>query len=166
MHGPGDINKKDTLWVFGGAGMFRRKLWDKLGGMDTVYNPFYWEDIDFSYRALKAGFKLIFEPKSVVIHRQDEGAIRSSYKPEFINTIAYRNQILFVWLNITDPALIITHLIYLPVYLIKAVITADFAFLKGFLQAVSKLPQVLSHRSRNKKMSKNSDKMVLDSFLD
>jgi GT2 family glycosyltransferase len=38
-----------TLWVSGGSGAFRKSIWDKLGGLDSLYDPFYWEDIDLSY---------------------------------------------------------------------------------------------------------------------
>ena len=31
-----------TLWVSGGAGIFRKSIWEKFGGLDTLYNPFYW----------------------------------------------------------------------------------------------------------------------------
>jgi GT2 family glycosyltransferase len=68
VHARGEVNKTDTAWVSGGSSAFRRDLWNKFGGMDTIYNPFYWEDIDLSYRALKAGYRIMFEPKSVVGH--------------------------------------------------------------------------------------------------
>src|SRR3989338_6473039 len=33
MHERGEIDKNTTLWVSGGAGMFRRKIWEELGGL-------------------------------------------------------------------------------------------------------------------------------------
>src|SRR5258706_3285648 len=68
QHSAGKISKEpsSTLWVSGGSGAFRREIWDILGGLNEIYNPFYWEDIDLSYRALKSGYLLIFEPRSVV----------------------------------------------------------------------------------------------------
>lgn len=139
-----------TLWVSGGAGIFRKSIWEKLGGLDTLYNPFYWEDIDLSYRALKAGYKLVFEPKSVVMHNQEKGAIRNLYTPGQVKTIAYRNQILFVWLNITDFSLLRQHLLYLPIHLLKALVIFDFAFVQGFLQAILKIPYIFIYRNKNK----------------
>ena len=47
IHRRGDVDSNDTAWVSGGSGAFRLSVWKKLGGMDTLYNPFYWEDIDF-----------------------------------------------------------------------------------------------------------------------
>lgn len=164
IHAPGAIDKKNTLWVFGGAGMFRKTIWEKLGGMDTIYNPFYWEDIDLSYRALKAGYKLVFEPKSVVMHNQEKGAIRNLYTPGQVKTIAYRNQILFVWLNITDFQFILNHLIWLPFHLFKSLITGELLFIKAFLMAILKIPIVFQKRWTNKKFAVISDEDILRNF--
>ncbi len=53
MHARGEVNKNNTLWVSGGSGAFRKSIWEKLGGFNDLYNPFYWEDIDLSYRGVK-----------------------------------------------------------------------------------------------------------------
>lgn len=161
IHGPGSLDKTNTLWVFGGAGMFRKKIWEKLGGMDTLYNPFYWEDIDLSYRALKAGYKLVFEPKSIVIHDQEKGAIRSLYTPQQVKTIAYRNQILFVWLNITSYSLLLNHYLYLSYHLVSAVLSGNLPFLKAFIDASKSIPSVLLKRSTNRKWNTLSDEKII-----
>jgi hypothetical protein len=57
IHKRGEIDKVDTAWVSGGSGAFRRLMWNTLGGMDPIYNPFYWEDID---PEIKANFSGIF----------------------------------------------------------------------------------------------------------
>lgn len=165
IHAPGKFNKTNTLWIFGGAGIFRKSIWEKLHGIETIYEPFYWEDIDLSYRALRAGYKLIFEPRSVVYHDQKRGAIRISYTKDYVKTVALRNQILFVWLNITDKDFLFEHFLYLPRYLFKAIISFDFAFLVGFTQAFIKLPKVLFQREKNKKLFRLNDKEVLFKFV-
>jgi len=165
VHGPGALNKTNTLWVFGGCGLYRKSLWEKFGGMETLYNPFYWEDIDISYRALKAGYKLVFEPESVVYHQQEQGAIRSNYTQSEIKTIAYRNQIIFVWLNIAQFSFILQHFLYLPYLLLKAIISGDYAFIKGFFAALVKLPNVLVHRWHNQKFNRISDRQLLENYL-
>src|SRR5581483_9702281 len=99
------------------------------------YNPFYWEDIDISYRALKAGYRIFFEPKSQVIHEHEEGSIRRKYTANQIKVIAYRNQLFFVWINITDLNLQLSHIIWLPYHLLKSFIKGDFAFIKGLCLA-------------------------------
>ncbi len=165
IHKRGEINKHNTLWAGGGASIFRKDLWEKLGGMDKIYDPFYWEDIDLSYRAQKAGYKILFEPKSIVVHRHERGAIRKLYPETKIKVIAYRNQILFVWLNITDILYLLEHFIYLPYYLLKALISSDFAFIYGFVKALILSPKAILHRFHNFRLSKKSDREILNNYL-
>lgn len=166
VHRKGDADKKDTLWVSGGAGMFRKKIWTELGGLNELYNPFYWEDIDLSYRALKAGYKLLFEPDSVVNHEQSRGSVRSIYSAHQIATIAYRNQIIFVWLNITDILYLFQHILFLLYYLLKEIVKMNFgsAFCQGLLMALKKLPLVFPYRQSYQKLAKISDRELLAVF--
>lgn len=164
IHARGDVNKKDTLWVSGGASMYRKSIWQKLGGMTPLYSPFYWEDIDLSYRALKSGFQIYFEPKSRVIHDQTMSSIRIKHDKNFITTIAYRNQILFVWLNINDLQLLAEHFLLLPKYIIKSLISRDFQFLNGFFQALSNIKQVFQLRNMHSPQWIIEDKEVLERF--
>lgn len=161
VHNAGKVNKTDTLWVNGGSGAFRKSIWDRLHGLDMLYNPFYWEDIDISYRALKSGYKTIFEPKSVVIHEHDLGAIKSKFKNAEIKKIAYRNQFIFVWKNITQTDLLVSHFCWLPYYVIKTLIARDWAFFSGFYLALMQLSKIRKSRSFAKKLFVRSDSDVL-----
>jgi|SRR5258706_1915328 len=147
-HSAGKISgvATNTLWVSGGSGAFRKDLWDNLSGLNELFNPFYWEDIDLSYRALKSGYSLIFEPQSVVIHDHSEGAIKKTYKEKKVTSIVYRNQFFFSWMNITDTNLILSHIFWLPFHLLSGFIRRDWAFLSGFLHASLMLPNVLMLR--------------------
>ena len=60
IHWRGEVDKATTAWVAGGSGAFRKSIWEKLGGMDTMYDPFYWEDIDLSYRAPQVRHTIFF----------------------------------------------------------------------------------------------------------
>jgi len=109
-HEPGGFNNitHDTFWVNGGSGIFKRNLLRKLGGFDEeLFNPFYWEDVDLSYRALKRGYKLLWDPDAKVIHNHGSTInLISKKKKELIRE---RNQLLFIWKNITSNALIKRH---------------------------------------------------------
>lgn len=56
-----------SAWTSGGSGAFRKKIWEKLGGFDEMYSPFYWEDIDLSYRAWKRGYKVLWNQSQWLI---------------------------------------------------------------------------------------------------
>jgi len=50
-----------SAWASGGSAIFRRSIWNKLGGLNEIYAPFYWEDIGIGYRAWKMGYKIIWD---------------------------------------------------------------------------------------------------------
>jgi GT2 family glycosyltransferase len=164
VHSAGKLDKDTTLWASGGSSLFRKKYWDDLSGLQELYNPFYWEDIDLSYRALKCGYAIAFEKKSMVVHRHEEGAIRKSRSASAIKKIAYRNQLFFVWLNITDRELLFHHVLWLPIHLIRAIVKHDTAFISGFFQALLKLPIIFTARRKNAKKFMKSDYEVLRNF--
>lgn len=137
------VKNGETLWVSGGSGIFVKKLFLELGGFDPIYSPFYWEDIDLSFRARLKGYICIFEPKSMVDHYHDQGAIKKTKKPFAVRVVSYRNQFIFVWKNIQDPVYLLQHLLYLPYHFIKALVSGDPAFAIGFIRALAKTPQMV-----------------------
>lgn len=164
VHSRGEINKNNTLWVSGGSSAFRKPIWHRLGGLNELYNPFYWEDIDLSYRALKSGYEVLFERKAIVYHEHEKGAIKIKYSNLQIKRIAYRNQIIFVWENATDLSLQFIHVIYLPYHFLKAVFRGDLAFLLGFLDAFVLLPKIIKSSFRVQKQFVKSDREVTQEF--
>ncbi len=160
VHRRAEPDLKDTFWISGGSSLIRLSLFKKLGGLDTLYNPFYWEDIDLSYRARKAGFKIMFEPKSVVEHRHEEGAIKKTYSSQKVKTIAYRNQIIFVWKNMSGK-FILSNILWLPYHFIKSLVNFDTAFLKGLFLASLKIPQIVKKRHQQKRYYSLSDSDII-----
>jgi len=134
-----NLNAGNTGWAEGGSTIIRKDMFIQLNGFDTVYAPFYWEDIDLSYRAKKQGYEVLFDPAVLVNHRH-ESTIGSFWSPRAIRTISYRNQLLMSWKHIEDTN-IISHIAYLTFHLVKSVIKGDTAFILGFLQA---FPYLLS----------------------
>lgn len=154
----------ETLWVSGGSGLYDREKFQQLGGFDTLYAPFYWEDIDLSYRARKAGYFCLFEPKSQVDHYHEEGAIKKTRPEKFIRTISYKNQLLFFWKNISDPIYILQHLFFLPYHFAIALLNLDTAFFIGFFKATLQIPALILNYDRQHPESKLTDREILKSF--
>ncbi len=166
FHKAGSLEQSNTFWVSGGSSAIRRRLWDKLGGLDVLFNPFYWEDIDLSYRALKSGYKLIFEKKSIVVHEHETGVIKTKFKPKFVSKIVYRNQFFFVWKNITDRRLLASHVFWMPYHMITALKRKDWFFIQGFFLALIQIGRVQDSRYRAKKTFIRKDREVLLDFRD
>lgn len=163
-HFAANVAPGETLWVSGGSGLFDRQKFASLGGFDPIYAPFYWEDIDLSYRARKAGWLCLFEPKSRVDHYHEEGAIKKTYSPSFVKKVAYKNQFIFVWKNISDYFLLLQHLAWLPYHFAKAVLTFDMAFFVGFIWAILQTPKLIFDYSLLTTHHSLSDREVLARF--
>ena len=52
----------------GGSCAFDRRKTLDLGGFDAIYHPFYLEDTDLGYMAWKRGWKVLYQPASMVYH--------------------------------------------------------------------------------------------------
>jgi len=106
QHEPGkDIKKTHiTGWLSGGGSIVRKDIFQKLGGFDQVYEPFYCEDLDLGLRAWKSGYTLLWEPKCVVEHRHE--STMSKFSKSLLNYVKERNRLLSVWRNIDDPQLL------------------------------------------------------------
>jgi GT2 family glycosyltransferase len=158
VHSRGEVDEYDTAWVSGGSGAFRKSMWDELGGMDTLYNPFYWEDIDLSYRARKAGWKTLFEAGSIVHHYHEEGKIKREFTPTDVKRIVYRNQFIFIWKNVSDGSIILAHALWTPVRLVQALISGDVLMFNGYILAIMRLPDILTKRTVQKKLWRMHDR--------
>lgn len=168
--GKGEVNKThQTLWVSGGSGIFRKKIWEELGGFDPLYNPFYVEDLDLGYRAWKRGYINLWEPKSRVEHahqgedsgNKEKGVITANFSKSKIQAISERNMLIFTWKNITSEKLINEH----KKALVKMVLKHP-KYLQVILAALQKWPEIMRKRKIEKKEAKISDEEILKIFAE
>ena len=59
---------KEVDYISGAAIMIRKELWEEIGGFDKRYVPAYYEDSDLAFEVRKHGYKVVLQPKSVVVH--------------------------------------------------------------------------------------------------
>jgi GT2 family glycosyltransferase len=116
-----------TGWPNGGSSIFRKSLWQKLGGMDELFLPFYFEDLDLGVRAYKAGYQCLFEPRAVVVHEHQGTINPQTFSQDYLDTIKQRNHLLLTWKNIDDLKLFFSHLFHL---------TRRFLLHPGYLKIV------------------------------
>lgn len=59
---------KDADYISGAAIMIRRELWQEIGGFDERFAPAYCEDSDLAFEVRKHGFRVVYQPLSVIVH--------------------------------------------------------------------------------------------------
>lgn len=135
IHSAAPVVAGNNCWAIGGSSAFDRQKYLQLGGMDRLYSPAYWEDIDLSWQAReKFGWKILFEPKSQVYHHHETTNL-SVFGRNQMELIAMRNQILFVWKNIRGRQLL-EHFLWLPYHFVFTVYRTKGIFIIAFFQAL------------------------------
>ena len=59
---------KEVDYISGAAIMIRRSLWEEIGGFDERFAPAYCEDSDLAFEVRRRGYRVMFQPASVVVH--------------------------------------------------------------------------------------------------
>ncbi|MCK9230785.1 MAG: glycosyltransferase [Syntrophales bacterium] len=59
---------RDVDYCSGASLMILKELFDRLGGFDEHYLPAYGEDSDLAFRVRQAGYRVLYQPLSEVIH--------------------------------------------------------------------------------------------------
>lgn len=150
----------EILYACGAALLVDRDKFWELGGFDELYKPFYGEDLDLCYQAWKRGYRVIYEPKSIVYHLHSK-TIKTFQRKTNIQSIAICNQYLFRWKNFTDPWLVF--LMILELFTLK-LINPNPTEWRGYFKALRKLPAVLKKRKEIKRFAKLSDAQIFAKF--
>lgn len=84
-----------TLFASGGFMAVDRAKFLELGGFNPLFHPAYCEDLDLCFRAWRRGWRSIYEPASIVWHRENASwKVSSNGEP---NSLNLRNSLLFQW---------------------------------------------------------------------
>jgi glycosyltransferase involved in cell wall biosynthesis len=152
-----------VFYAGGGSSAYHREKFLALGGFNEIYNPGYVEDADLSYRAWKAGYRVLFCPASKVIHKH-----RSTNAPKLgnrkIDYFISRNLFVLFWQNVTSPRLFLKHLVQLPFRILLDLSRGRFGILRSLLGATVKIPRILWNRMGARRPSQLSDEETLSAI--
>lgn len=147
-----------TFYVSGAAGLFRKSIWQELGGMDEkLLSPFYWEDIDLSYRALKRGYHTLWSSEGKVVHNHESTS--SKLPRKYVARIKERNQLLMLWKNIHSKSYMSKHFNYLIQRVLKSP-----GYLLIIFMALTKMSKLIKSRRKEIKESVVSDEAVFQKY--
>lgn len=158
-----DIHFGENAWAEGGTCIIDKNKFMQLDGFDQLYSPFYWEDVDLSYRAWKTGYEILFDPEVLMTHHH-ESTIGKYFSKNVIHTIALRNQLIFIRKNITDKTLLAEHRNATFKMIVYAALKGEFWKLEAHLQAMSRNSEIRKKQEIQNKLNKKTDKEILDLF--
>jgi GT2 family glycosyltransferase len=143
----------------GGSCAFDREKFLELGGFDSVLEPFYLEDTDLGYMAWKRGWKVLYQPRSIVFH-EHRGTIGKRFREDYIQAVLKKNFLLFCWKNIHEWSKLGPHFLFAWAGALIGVLFGD-AYgrpnLPAIWRAFCQLPGALRARRRAQSLSTISD---------
>lgn len=149
---------QESFYVSGGSGVFSRKIWTELGGMDEkLLSPFYWEDIDLCFRAWKRGYRNLWEPNGIVTHKHESTI--SKFPKVYVARVKERNQLLMLWKNIHSKSLMSKHIIGIFLRCLR-----HPGYIRIILMAFARLGVAMKARTKEIRESKLSDEAVFQKF--
>jgi GT2 family glycosyltransferase len=94
---------KVTNYAHGGAMLVPRKIIEEIG---MLYEPFflYYEEFDWSEQIKREGYKIYYQPASLIYHKESMTTGKASPLKTFYLT---RNRILFMRRNVAWPAFLV-----------------------------------------------------------
>ncbi len=143
-------------------GVFDKKKFLELGGPDPVYHPTFYDDYDLGYRAWKRGWRIIYEPSSVVKHNHT--ALWQKVMKDWI-TIDLRNKQFFVWKNYDNLSLLF-YFVYFPLIMFLSLLKYRLTYLKALGMALKKLPEIIGKRRQEEHERKFSDNEIFQMVSD
>lgn len=161
----------------GCAALYRRDLFDLLGGFDKDFWS-DWEDHDLGFRINIAGFKSLFTPKTIVLH---VGGGAAGFSKER-RTRIYRNM-LFTYIKDFEVENLISRLFFFMFFLLpighfawiffnewriyrKKAFSYDrkayFSLFEGYIQFLSMVRRFVKKRGRVQRLRSVSDAQIFD----
>jgi GT2 family glycosyltransferase/glycosyltransferase involved in cell wall biosynthesis len=143
----------------GGSCAFDRRKFLELRGFDSLLEPFYLEDTDLGFQAWKRGWKVLYQPRSIVYH-EHRGTIGKRFTEAQIRAVLNKNFILFAWKNIHEWRRLASHFFFTYAGALISVVFGESprrASLAGLGHAFLQLPGALRARWQARRLAEVSD---------
>jgi GT2 family glycosyltransferase len=126
----GTINFKDkdqqqllpSLFLSGANALVNRELLLQLGGFDTIFSPYYFEDVDLGLRAWRSGYSCFYDPKAICWHATSS-TIKHHQPSNKVQQMIYKNKLLLHAIHLQSLSLFIFN--------IKLILKCSIAFLRN-----------------------------------
>jgi len=150
---PGYEDGYPVAFALGGAFCVRRVEFLAQTGFDSLFEPFYFEDVDLCWSAWRSGRSVVVDPRAVAEH-SNRGTIGVHVPEKLVRASIEKNRHLFAWKHLDGEALE-AYLDGLGEELADAVASEDRERLGWLTLALEQLPEALESRRRAQALLKS-----------
>ena len=137
-----------TLFCSGGFMSVERKKFLELGGFNELYYPAYSEDVDLCFRAWRKGWRCLYEPGSVVLHR--EHGSWDSPSGRKADHLMLRGKLLFSWSTLPCSVSQVEEYLYFLYKLTVKILQGDIGYVHTLLRTSCEWRKIHSQYSNLK----------------
>jgi len=150
---------QDSFSIQGAYFFADAKKVKQLEGFDCLFSPYIFEETDLAYRALKRGWRIIYDPRLKAYHKKSStlSVVSKKFKLKWISE---RNRTIFTIKNIHSGSHLFSHLGF---FFVKLILLKP-ATIRAFISLAGMLGEVLRKRAFEKKHVLVSDKKLLTQF--
>ncbi len=70
---------REVDYVTGATLAISRQAYEAIGELDEGFAPAYFEDVDWCFRAREAGFRVVYTPQAVLMHKESSAGFDASH---------------------------------------------------------------------------------------
>jgi GT2 family glycosyltransferase len=121
-----------TSFAHGAAMLVKRSVLDRAGSLDDSFFLYY-EELDWSLRIRRAGFKIYYQAQALIYHKESMSVGKMNAMKVYYHT---RNRMLFMRRNVSGFTLLVFYVYYFALALPKAAILYLVRRQKDYLKAL------------------------------
>jgi len=130
-------NATETFFAHGAAMMVKREVIEKIGLMPEVFFLYY-EEFDWCEQIRNGGYKIYYEPRSVIYHKESISVGKNSIMKTYY---IMRNRILYMRRNSPKLKLLLFYLylsmVILPKEMVKHLVHREIGHINAVLKALT-----------------------------
>ena len=144
--------RREIFSACAGAAIYRKAVFEEIGLFDETHFA-YLEDVDLSYRAKIAGYRILYVPEAVVHHvgSATSGSIYNEFKTRYSS----RNSIYLIYKNMPWPQILLNLPFFAAGFLIKMIFFAQKGYFKEYVTGLRK-GMKLCERSKKVRVQKKN----------
>lgn len=138
-----------TLYLSGANALVDAVKLRELGGLDEIYSPFYFEDLDLGIRAWRLGWKCYYEHQSVCRHKLS--ATTKNYKTSrWVKGVYFRNRFYFHAIHLNGIWLFLYYCQVTLAELLPKLLLGQFWIWKSYRELLVSRKKILLSKTRLK----------------
>lgn len=136
-----------TLYLSGANALIDRKKLIQLQGFDEIYAPFYYEDLDLSIRAWRAGWKCYYEHGAICRHPVS-ATIKKYHVKKSVWIVSNRNKLILHAIHLPAFSKVIWNVKLYATLFVRALFF-NWKYHRAFFQFLNKREQIAKSKVRN-----------------